>query len=108
MTTFSKTFLITGFETTMPLCPCCSDLLLHHIRGAENYWFCRSCWQEMPVLTQRYTAEVPKPILATVSQKTFTSEHHLSSYSLSYPNSLQSKLETKWERKTVSSVSVEI
>ena len=33
----------------MPSCPCCSDQLLRHIRSAQIYWFCRSCWQEMPV-----------------------------------------------------------
>ncbi len=33
----------------MNYCPCCSTLLLEHIRGTETYWFCRHCWQEMPV-----------------------------------------------------------
>jgi hypothetical protein len=30
-------------------CPCCSDKLLRHIQGASIHWFCRSCWQKMPV-----------------------------------------------------------
>lgn len=36
----------------MNYCPCCSDVLLQHIRihEHETYWFCRNCWQEMPVL----------------------------------------------------------
>lgn len=34
----------------MTNCPCCSDKLIRHIRGHEIYWFCRTCWQEMPVL----------------------------------------------------------
>ncbi len=34
----------------MNYCPCCSSPLLLHIRGSEIYWFCRHCWQEMPVL----------------------------------------------------------
>ena len=34
----------------MAECPCCSHTLLHHICGSRNYWFCRHCWQEMPVL----------------------------------------------------------
>ncbi|BAY07535.1 hypothetical protein [Calothrix sp. NIES-2098] len=34
----------------MSYCPCCSDVLLKHIRGSEVYWFCRHCWQEMPKL----------------------------------------------------------
>ncbi|ARV59256.1 hypothetical protein BZZ01_12015 [Nostocales cyanobacterium HT-58-2] len=37
-------------------CPCCSRPLLRHIRHQEIYWFCRSCWQEMPVFNeQQYT-----------------------------------------------------
>ncbi|MBW4646620.1 MAG: hypothetical protein KME23_27145 [Goleter apudmare HA4340-LM2] len=33
----------------MIYCPCCSGLLLPHIRSSQIYWFCRHCWQEMPV-----------------------------------------------------------
>jgi len=75
----------------MPLCPCCSDSLLHHIRGAENYWFCRSCWQEMPVLTQHRLA-VPEPILANLAN-------------LQKPNPLQAKLEMKCNRDVLYNVS---
>ncbi|AFZ03954.1 hypothetical protein [Calothrix sp. PCC 6303] len=32
----------------MNTCPCCSHVLLRHVRGNETYWFCRNCWQEMP------------------------------------------------------------
>lgn len=32
----------------MTTCPCCSSPLLRHIRHHNVYWFCRSCWQEMP------------------------------------------------------------
>jgi hypothetical protein len=24
--------------------------MLQHIHNSHTYWFCRSCWQEMPVL----------------------------------------------------------
>lgn len=30
-------------------CPCCSHQMLRHIRHQDVYWFCRHCWQEMPV-----------------------------------------------------------
>jgi hypothetical protein len=30
-------------------CPCCSNQMLRHIRQNQVYWFCRQCWQEMPV-----------------------------------------------------------
>jgi len=32
-----------------PTCPCCSDILLRHIRLAGLYWRCSSCHEEMPV-----------------------------------------------------------
>ncbi|BAZ70787.1 hypothetical protein NIES4106_55840 (plasmid) [Fischerella sp. NIES-4106] len=31
-------------------CLCCSHQLLQHIRNNRVYWFCRNCWQEMPLL----------------------------------------------------------
>jgi ribosomal protein L37AE/L43A len=37
----------------MANCPCCSDKLLRHIKGSSIYWFCRSCWQEMPVFESK-------------------------------------------------------
>lgn len=33
------------------ICPCCSHRMLRHIRHDSMYWFCRSCWQEMPDFT---------------------------------------------------------
>ena len=32
------------------ICPCCSSTMVHHLNSHRDYWFCRSCWQEMPVL----------------------------------------------------------
>lgn len=32
----------------MSSCPCCSGVLLRHIRHNGIYWFCSHCWQEMP------------------------------------------------------------
>ncbi len=29
-------------------CPCCSSTLLRHVRSAGIYWYCSSCYQEMP------------------------------------------------------------
>ncbi len=36
-------------------CPCCSHTLLQHVRTSGSYWFCRHCWQEMPILTEKKT-----------------------------------------------------
>ena len=32
------------------ICPCCSSKLIRHIEGDRDYWFCRTCWSEMPVI----------------------------------------------------------
>lgn len=36
----------------MTTCPCCSNAMVRHIRHQQVSWFCRHCWQEMPVLEQ--------------------------------------------------------
>lgn len=43
-------------------CPCCGDSLLRHVRHGGVYWFCTSCWQEVPLfaVSQAPRAEVPK------------------------------------------------
>ncbi|PIG92311.1 hypothetical protein CSQ79_16950 [Gloeocapsopsis sp. IPPAS B-1203] len=43
-------------------CPCCSDQLLRHIHNHEVYFFCRTCWQEMPVLSEEYNL-YPKKVI---------------------------------------------
>lgn len=35
----------------MNYCPCCSYVLSRHIRGGEIHWFCRHCWQDMPLFS---------------------------------------------------------
>ncbi|MBD2440879.1 hypothetical protein [Nostoc sp. FACHB-110] len=35
----------------MNYCLCCSEVLLQQVRGSEITWFCRHCWQDMPVLS---------------------------------------------------------
>ncbi len=32
----------------MNSCPCCTAMLLRHVRHNDVYWFCPHCWQEMP------------------------------------------------------------
>lgn len=49
-------------------CPCCSNLLLQHIRHAEVYWFCRSCWQEMPVFMGKNSSVLAGSILDKTPQ----------------------------------------
>ncbi len=47
----------------MNACPCCSHQMLRHIRYQQVYWFCRSCWQEMPLLEQSGAQRVcPNPL----------------------------------------------
>ena len=35
-------------------CPCCDGVLLRHARSSGSYWLCKSCRQEMPVLTEDF------------------------------------------------------
>lgn len=37
----------------MNFCPCCNDILLSYVGTNGSYWFCRSCWQAMPVCTRK-------------------------------------------------------
>ncbi|BAY72395.1 hypothetical protein H6G10_06710 [Anabaena cylindrica FACHB-170] len=46
-------------------CPCCSHQLLRHIRSREVYFFCRKCWQEMPILKQKYHPELSSKLIDT-------------------------------------------
>lgn len=58
-------------------CPCCSGLLLAHLRSSEIVWFCRHCWQEMPVstgqrssfITQVMVEKLPKHSQIKIEQK---------------------------------------
>ncbi len=42
---------------TYATCPCCSNKLIHHISNHRDYWFCRRCWQEMPLINKQITQE---------------------------------------------------
>ncbi|MFW6359769.1 MAG: hypothetical protein ACOC0N_11240 [Chroococcales cyanobacterium] len=42
-------------------CPCCSHRLLRHIRKNEVYYFCRNCWQEMPLLENLKPSHISLP-----------------------------------------------
>lgn len=47
----------------MDTCPCCSDTLLHHFDHGALYWFCRSCWAEMPSVEEyRTRAAITAPV----------------------------------------------
>ncbi|MEH1950109.1 MAG: hypothetical protein V7K77_24615 [Nostoc sp.] len=54
----------------MNYCPCCSSLLLEHIRGAETYWFCRHCWQEMPVYDWNESSSFSDVVMGKLPRKT--------------------------------------
>ncbi|MEH2213674.1 hypothetical protein [Nostoc sp.] len=54
----------------MNYCPCCSSLLLEHIRGAETYWFCRHCWQEMPIYDWNESSSLSDVVMGKLSRKT--------------------------------------
>ena len=53
----------------MTNCPCCSDLLLRQIHHHEIHWFCRTCWQEMPVMSEKNYSLVSQGVIETLSTK---------------------------------------
>ena len=53
----------------MNYCPCCSNLLLEHIRHTKSYWFCRHCWQEMPVYTLNESSSLTEAVTGKISKK---------------------------------------
>jgi ribosomal protein L37AE/L43A len=42
-------------RTSTNSCPCCGGVILRHIRHGEIYWFCSSCYQEVPSLVSLVT-----------------------------------------------------
>lgn len=47
-------------KTTTNSCPCCGSSLLRHVRSTGVYWFCQSCWQEVPPLDTYQTDSLTK------------------------------------------------
>lgn len=44
-------------------CPCCGGSLLRHVRPGGVYWFCQSCWQEVPLLAVSQVPSAEKVVL---------------------------------------------
>ncbi|MBD2683597.1 MULTISPECIES: hypothetical protein [Nostoc] len=59
----------------MNYCPCCSGVLLEHIRGGETYWFCRHCWQEMPVYNWNEPSSFAEAVIGKLPSKPQHVEH---------------------------------
>ena len=51
-------------EKIMNYCPCCSGLLLRHIRPWGLAWFCPHCWQDMPVFNLENHSSLEKTFAA--------------------------------------------
>ncbi|MBA2749020.1 MAG: hypothetical protein H0U45_09840 [Tatlockia sp.] len=47
-------------------CPCCGNPLLRHVRQSGVYWFCTSCWQEVPILA---VSKIPPKQPAVASKR---------------------------------------
>ncbi|WP_341530886.1 hypothetical protein WKK05_17400 [Nostoc sp. UHCC 0302] len=56
----------------MNYCPCCSGLLLQHIRSGETYWFCRECWQEMPVYNWKNSSSLAETVIGKLPRNSQT------------------------------------
>ncbi len=52
-----------------PTCSCCSDRLIRHIRQGTLYWWCHSCWAEMPNMEEVFGLSTREnPALAPTAQ----------------------------------------
>ncbi|MCU0551034.1 MAG: hypothetical protein MUC48_16935 [Leptolyngbya sp. Prado105] len=76
----------------MSTCPCCSDRLLRHIRQGSLYWFCRTCWSEMPNLE-----EYDRPLSVATSVPTILQPYTLRS-ATSHSGSLHFAKVIRYER----------
>ena len=50
----------------MNQCLCCRDRLIKHLNQTRMYWFCPSCYQEMPnvdVTRTKYPPKVRRPLI---------------------------------------------
>lgn len=65
------------------LCPCCYSKLIRHIDGHRDYWFCRTCWTEMPIIDRDDTeSEDNYERDRLTTEKTINS--HKNTYNLSH------------------------
>jgi|GEM_PF-1436392 len=71
--------------------------MLHHASNHQEYWFCRTCWQEMPLLT-RHSIEQP------IEQPSSNSESLKLSLDLSLKLSLKLGLHLPVQKQTLLSV----
>jgi hypothetical protein len=65
----------------MNICPCCGHTMIREILDHQASWFCRNCWQVMPLLEREIPAiatgflldtpsELDKPSLSLESDRT--------------------------------------
>lgn len=56
-------------------CPCCGSSLLRHVRHGQLYWFCKTCWQEVPLLDGDSVPSIETlPSIETVSNVALTAK----------------------------------
>ncbi|WP_416670146.1 hypothetical protein [Egbenema bharatensis] len=58
----------------MATCPCCSHPLLRHIRNHQVAYFCRHCWQDMPLCE----TPTPDPVLSPGLAGLYIHQRHTS------------------------------
>jgi len=49
--TMESEIMLTANGSERSECFCCANPLLRHIRHGDVYWFCGTCYQEMPNLS---------------------------------------------------------
>ncbi|MFB2737692.1 hypothetical protein [Umezakia ovalisporum] len=60
----------------MNYCPCCSGLLLPHVRASGFAWFCRHCWQDMPVYNRVNSSLLEEVFVQKIAEKIENRHQH--------------------------------
>ncbi|MBW4555478.1 MAG: hypothetical protein KME59_05980 [Trichormus sp. ATA11-4-KO1] len=60
----------------MNYCPCCSGILLPHIRVSGIAWFCRHCWQDMPVYSWENSSSLAESVVEELPINRQNRENH--------------------------------
>ena len=69
--------------TNQHLCPCCSYVLLRHIRHGNVYWRCSHCYESMPAWD--YGLNRTKKLVIGKGERPFALTRRLQSYLILIP-----------------------
>ena len=62
-------------------CPCCSNKLIHYINHDRDYWFCKTCWSEMPIIKDCKTKTTESNYHQEVEQESINAHKEILNFS---------------------------